>query len=67
MVVELGPDVRAWTIYPGGQSGNAASSRYADRLDRWSAGELDAALVPRQEADIPANRVAARLTLRRDP
>jgi penicillin amidase len=66
MVVELGPDVRAWTIYPGGQSGNAASTRYADRLDRWSAGELDAVLIPSQEADIPVNRVAARLTLSRD-
>jgi penicillin G amidase len=66
MVVELGPEVRAWTIYPGGQSGSAASSRYADRLDRWAAGELDSALVPRDETSIPPNRVAARLTLTRD-
>jgi penicillin amidase len=66
MVVELAPEVRAWTIYPGGQSGNATSPRYADRLARWSAGELDSALVPRSEAGIPANRVAARLTLTRD-
>jgi penicillin amidase len=66
MVVELAPEVRAWTIYPGGQSGNAASPRYADRLARWSAGELDSALVPRSEAEVPANRVAARLTLTRD-
>jgi penicillin G amidase len=65
MVVELGPDVRAWTIYPGGQSGSAASNRYADRVTRWSAGELDAALFPRTEAEIPANRVAAHLTLTR--
>src|SRR5688500_9094450 len=47
MVVELGPSVRAWTIYPGGQSGNAASSRYADRVARWSDGTLDEALLPR--------------------
>jgi penicillin amidase len=67
MVVELGPEVRAWTIYPGGQSGNAASTRYADRLARWSGGELDSALIPRTEAGIPANRVAARLTLTREP
>ncbi|HZO19051.1 MAG TPA: penicillin acylase family protein [Gemmatimonadaceae bacterium] len=65
MVVELGPEVRAWTIYPGGQSGNPASTRYADRVDRWSAGVLDSALVPRTEAELPANRVAARLTLTR--
>ena len=66
MVVELGPEVRAWTIYPGGQSGNAASSRYADRVSRWSAGTLDSALVPRTETEIPPNHVAARLTLRRE-
>jgi penicillin amidase len=66
MVVELAPEVRAWTIYPGGQSGSAASSRYADRVARWSAGELEPALVPRAEPDIPANRVAARLTLTRE-
>ena len=65
MVVELGPDVRAWTIYPGGQSGSVVSTRYADRVPRWSAGELDPALFPRTEAEIPANRVAARLTLTR--
>ena len=32
MVVELGPDIRAWATYPGGQSGNPASSRYRDRI-----------------------------------
>ncbi|MEO8140795.1 MAG: penicillin acylase family protein, partial [Gemmatimonadota bacterium] len=32
MVVELGPEVRGWGIYPGGQSGNPSSSRYLDRL-----------------------------------
>jgi penicillin amidase len=66
MVVELGPSVRAWTIYPGGQSGNAASSRYADRVGRWSEGTLDEALLPRTDAELPANRIAARLTLSRE-
>lgn len=40
MVVELGPQVRAWGTYPGGQSGNPASPRYADRLGQWTRGEL---------------------------
>ena len=65
MVVELGPTRRAWTIYPGGQSGSAASSRYADRVMRWSEGVLDEALLPRSDAELPAERVAARLTLSR--
>lgn len=47
MVVELGPEIRAWGIYPGGQSGNPASSRYADRVRTWSEGQLDTLFVPR--------------------
>jgi penicillin amidase len=66
MVVELGPEVRAWTIYPGGQSGNPVSSRYADRIAAWSAGQLEPALVPREERAIPTDRVAARLTLTKE-
>lgn len=66
MVVELAPEVRAWTIYPGGQSGNPASSRYADRIAKWSAGDLEPALLPRAASEIPTNRVSARLTLRRE-
>jgi penicillin amidase len=47
MVVQLGPQVRAWGIYPGGQSGNPASSRYVDRIPRWSNGLLDTLFMPR--------------------
>lgn len=47
MVVELGDSVRAWGTYPGGQSGNPASARYADRLPLWRAGALDTLFVPR--------------------
>ena len=46
MVVELGPTVRAWVTYPGGQSGSAASARYRDRLPTWLAGQLEPARVP---------------------
>ncbi|MGQ0712581.1 MAG: penicillin acylase family protein [Gemmatimonadaceae bacterium] len=66
MVVELGSEVRAWTIYPGGQSGNPASPRYADRVTAWSDGVLEPALLPRAEGEIPSSRVAAQLTLTRD-
>ena len=41
MVVELGREIRAWSIYPGGQSGAPASERYTDRLSRWESGKLD--------------------------
>jgi penicillin G amidase len=39
MVVELGPEVRAWGNYPGGQSGNPGSKSYDDRVDDWAAGK----------------------------
>lgn len=63
MVVELGPEVRAWGTYPGGQSGNPASAWYMDRVPRWAAGELDTLLFPKSAADIPAGRVRSRLSL----
>jgi penicillin amidase len=64
MVVELRPNVRAWTIYPGGQSGNPVSPMYRDRIDKWVAGELDPVLFPSQAADFDEDRIAATLILR---
>jgi penicillin amidase len=52
MVVELGPEVRGWGIYPGGQSGNPASSRYLDRLAAWSDGRLDTLIVPKRAEEL---------------
>ena len=57
MVVELGPEVRAWATYPGGQSGNPASPYYLDRLPAWLAGTLDTVLFPRTPADLPVARI----------
>ena len=59
LLVEMGPTVHAWTIYPGGQSGNPFSSRYKDRVVKWAAGHLDSALF----GDVPANRTVSTLTL----
>jgi len=63
MVVELGPDVKAWATYPGGQSGNPASPRYGDRLKLWENGELAPVLFPRTPADLDRKRVISTLTL----
>lgn len=63
MVVELGDSVRAWGTYPGGQSGNPASSRYRDRIPLWSDGALDTLLVPRDSASLAPGRVRGRLRL----
>ncbi len=64
-VVELGPEVRGWGTYPGGQSGNPVSSRYADRVETWRAGELTPLHTPRTASDLgPAE---TRATLRMIP
>ena len=64
MVVELGPEVRAWAVYPGGQSGAPASKRYTDRLSRWALGQLDPVLFPKTPDDLDRARVTSTLTLR---
>lgn len=61
MVVELGPEVRGWGIYPGGQSGNPVSPRYRDRLSGWLAGTLDPLIVPRDSAGLRSRRAALTL------
>jgi penicillin amidase len=38
MVVELGNPVRAWGVYPGGQSGNPGSYYYDNMIDDWANG-----------------------------
>lgn len=39
MVVELGDEVAAYGIYPGGQSGNPGSKYYANFITKWANGE----------------------------
>jgi penicillin amidase len=63
MVVSLGPEVAAWGVYPGGQSGNPLSKWYRDRVDRWSAGELDSLPVPATPAALADSLVAGRVRI----
>ncbi|GAG90941.1 unnamed protein product, partial [marine sediment metagenome] len=39
MIVALGPELKAWGIYPGGQSGNPGSKFYDNMIDDWAAGK----------------------------
>lgn len=39
MVVDLGKEVKAYGVYPGGQSGNPGSFYYNQFIDKWSNGE----------------------------
>jgi penicillin amidase len=67
MVVELGPELRAWTTYPGGQSGNPVSPRYRDRVPLWAKGELEPVRIPSSPAQLDAAHRSATLTLRPAP
>lgn len=40
MVVALGPEIKAWGIYPGGQSGNPGSKYYDNFVDDWVEGKV---------------------------
>ena len=63
MVVQLGPQVRAWGTYPGGQSGNPLSSQYMDRLPVWAKGELDELIVPPRGEPLRGEQLRSTLTL----
>jgi penicillin G amidase len=52
MVVEMGEQVNAFGIYPGGQSGNPGSKYYDNFLKKWSLGEyVDFSLRNQEEAE----------------
>jgi penicillin amidase len=63
MVVELGPEVKAWGNYPGGQSGNPGSRFYDDRVGDWAAGK-PYELVFLKSADDPDPRIVGRTVMR---
>ena len=63
MVVALGPQVRAYGVYPGGQSGNPGSPYYNNLLETWRVGQLDELVFLRSAAEANA-RVATAWTLR---
>ena len=67
MVVELGPTLRAWATYPGGQSGNALSSRYRDRIPLWAKGELEPVRFPATPAQLDTAQRSSVLRLRPAP
>ncbi|MGB3616740.1 MAG: penicillin acylase family protein, partial [Catalinimonas sp.] len=53
MLVETGPRVRAWGIYPGGPSGNPGSRYYDNQVETWRRGELREIVYLRGPAEQP--------------
>ncbi len=41
MVVALGKDVKAYGVFPGGESGNPGSPYYDNMVNTWSEGKLN--------------------------
>jgi penicillin amidase len=39
MIVQLGPEIQAWGVYPGGQSGDPGSPYYDNMIEHWRTGE----------------------------
>jgi penicillin amidase len=65
-VVEMGESVTAWGTYPGGQSGNPVSSRYADRIELWRKGELAPLRLPHIAAELTGDALSSALVLTPD-
>ncbi len=65
MVVDMDKEPRIRAVYPGGQSGNPASTRYLDRYGMWANGQLDSVRTPRSAKDLAASDTRAVLTLTR--
>lgn len=62
MIVALGKDVKAYGIFPGGESGNPGSFYYNDMIADWSNGKLKE-LVYLKSADEKTNRIISTCTL----
>jgi penicillin amidase len=62
MVVALGPQVKAYGVYPGGQSGNPGSHYYDNLLETWRKGELHQ-LVYLKKADEQNTRIISKWNL----
>lgn len=65
MVVTWEPQVRAWGIYPGGQSGNPGSKYYDNMVDDWVNGKVNE-IHFLNEPSLEAEYLAGRLVLRGD-
>lgn len=51
MIVELNDEVKAYGIYPGGQSGNPGSPFYDSMIDQWANGEYNELFFMRNAED----------------
>lgn len=58
MIVALGEDVKAYGVFPGGESGNPGSFYYDDMLSTWSDGKMNELLFLKSKVQ-PSKRIIA--------
>lgn len=58
MVVSLEDDVRAWGVYPGGQSGNPLSPFYKNNIEKWASESLYELLYLKSAEDRPESTIS---------
>lgn len=64
MVVQLGPQVKGYGVFPGGESGNPGSYYYKDMFETWKDGKLNELLFL-TSPDEKSDRIRSTLTLNR--
>lgn len=57
MVVELSSPVKAYGLYPAGQSGNPGSVWYDNMIKKWSQGKLDELRFPSAPGELGKNKI----------
>ena len=62
MVVQMGPVVKGFGVFPGGESGNPGSFFYSNMFSTWSKGQLNQLLFL-TSAQEPSTRIKTTLTL----
>jgi penicillin G amidase len=61
-VVQMGPQVKGYGVFPGGESGNPGSYFYEDMFSTWRDGKLNELLFLRSVSE-NSNRIQSTLTL----
>jgi len=62
MIVALGKTIKAYGVYPGGQSGNPGSFYYANMIETWRKGELYELLIMKKSTD-KSDKLIGKITL----